>query len=260
LVSPVLPGDALYDHEMRFHMGCGEQRIDGYVGVDIRKTGAADLTADLNDPKLPEGQLADVFFSHAFFEHLRRDARVTHLKALRAGLAPEGVVCYMGLPDFRRVAELYLAGGPGVVGPTFDLFHVYRYTHGDPEHRADWWEAQLHKSLFDVDEVGRLLRDAGFASYVAFRYVFPGESDELDLNLGFYATGAQRSNDELEQECREYLSAFDGRFLKLETVRFEDGRTRPALIARVAAGPQRRLLQRIAYSLAARLARHTHPA
>ena len=32
--------------------------------MDIRKTGAADLTTDLNDPTLPEGQLADVFFSH----------------------------------------------------------------------------------------------------------------------------------------------------------------------------------------------------
>ena len=41
---------------MRYHMGCGEQRIDGYVGVDIRKTGAADLVVDLNDPELPEAR------------------------------------------------------------------------------------------------------------------------------------------------------------------------------------------------------------
>jgi predicted SAM-dependent methyltransferase len=245
---------------MRYHMGCGEQRIDGYVGVDIRKTGAADLVADLNRPQLPEGQLADVFFSHAFFEHLRRDSRVPHLKALRAGLAPDGVACYIGLPDFRRVAELYLSGGPGVVGPTFDLYHVYRYTHGDPEHRADWWEAQLHKSLFDVDEVGRLLRDAGYASYVTFRYAFPNEPDELDLSLGFYAVTSCRPTEELERECREFLRDFDGRFLRFETLRFEDGRARPAVVAQAASAPPRKLAQRVAYGVAARLARNTHPA
>jgi predicted SAM-dependent methyltransferase len=244
---------------MRYHMGCGEQRIEGYVGVDIRNTGAADLVADLNEPKLPDGQLADVFFSHAFFEHLRRDSRVPHLRALREALAPGGIVCYMGLPDFRRIAELYLEGGPGVIGPTFDLFNVYRLTHGDPEHRPDWWEAQLHKSLFDVEEVGRLLRDAGFASYVVFRYVFPGDADMLDLSLGSYASADQRATDELERECRAYLAEFDGRFLRHETLRFEDGRSRPAILARAASGPQRRFAQRAAYAMATRLARNTHP-
>ncbi len=245
---------------MRYHMGCGDQRVEGYVGVDIRKTGAADIVADLNDPKLPDDPPADVVFSHAFFEHLRRDSRVPHLSAVRDALAPEGVACYIGLPDFRRVAELYLGGGPGVVGPTFDLFHVYRYTHGDPEHKADWWEAQLHKSLFDVEEVGRLLKDAGFASFVVFRYVFPGESDELDLSLGFYAVTRRVATEQLERDCRAYLAAFDGRFLKLETVRFEGGAARPALVARATSGPQRKLAQRIAYGVAARLARNTHPA
>jgi predicted SAM-dependent methyltransferase len=245
---------------VRYHMGCGEQRIEGYVGVDIRATPVAELVLDLNEPKLPEGQQADVFFSHAFFEHLRRDARAPHLAALRGSLAPDGVVCYIGLPDFERIAQLYLEGGPGIVGPTFDLFHVYRYTHGDPEHQPDWWEAQLHKSLFDVAETGRLLRDAGYGSYVVFRYAYPGEDAALDLNLGFYAVAGKRPTEELERECRAYLTDFDGRFVRLETLRFEDGRSRPAAYARATSGPQRKLAQRVAYGVAARLARNTHPA
>jgi hypothetical protein len=146
------------------------------------------------------------------------------------------------------------------VGPTFDLFHVYRYTHGDPEHQPDWWEAQLHKSLFDVAETGRLLRDAGYGSYVVFRYAYPGEDAALDLNLGFYAVAGKRPTEELERECRAYLREFDGRFVRLETLRFEDGRSRPAAYARATSGPQRKLAQRVAYGVAARLARNTHPA
>jgi predicted SAM-dependent methyltransferase len=246
---------------MRYHMGCGEVALDGYVNVDIRDTPASDLVLDLNEPRLDSGQAAECFFSHAFFEHLRRDSRVPHLRALRESLSPGGFVCYTGLPDFQRIAELYLQRGPGVVGPVFDLHNVYRYTHGDPEQSPEeGWEPQLHKSLFDVDEVGRLLRDAGYPSYVVFRYVFPGEHPELDLSLGFYATREQRSTDELQAACRAFLGGFDGRFLQLATLRFEDGLSRPALLARPAGLPQKRVLQRIAYALADRLAKNTHPA
>ena len=205
--------------------------LDGYVNVDIRETGTvADLIADLNDPKLPEGETADAFFSHAFFEHLMRDSRVPHLKALRAAsrrtASPATSACRFP-PRGGAVPAGRARGDRADVRP----YHVYRYTHGDPEHKIGW-EAQLHKSLFDVDEVGRLVRDAGFASYVVFRYVYPGDADALDLSLGFFATAHQRSTEELERDCRAYLADFDGRFLRLDTLRFEDGRSRPATLAR----------------------------
>jgi len=246
---------------MRYHLGCGDQRLEGWVNVDIRKTSAADLVMDLNTLTFPDPERIDAFFSHAFFEHLRRDSRVPHLKALLHSLSPEGFVCFLGLPDFRRVAELYLAGGPGVIGPHFDLFNVYRYTHGDPEMSPEeGWEAQLHKSLFDVPEIGRLLRDAGYASYVVFRYVYPGDPPAIDLSLGFYATPRNVPEQELQRTAREFLAEFDGRFLQSATIAFEDGRSRPRAVARVASLPQKKLLQRGAYGVASILARNRHPA
>lgn len=91
----------------------------------------------------------------------------------------------MGLPDFRTIARLYLEKVEGIIGDTFDLFNVYRYTHGDPEHAGDWWLAQLHKSLFDRAELDSLLRASGFNSWVVANYAFPGEPHAL--NLAFYA-------------------------------------------------------------------------
>jgi len=243
----------------RYHLGCGGRRLEGYVNVDLVQTPAVDVIADLNSPELPEP--GEAFFSHAFFEHLRRDSRIPHLRAVRKAATDEGFACYLGLPDFRRVAEFYLEGRTGAVGPVFDLYNVYRYTHGDPEMNSEeGWEPQLHKSLFDVDELGRLLRDAGWSSYVVFRYEHPGEAPGLDLNLGFYATNDQRSVDSLQADCRAYLAEFDGQFISLETLQFEDGRSRPATFAHVTGVPQRRFVKRAAYAAAAILARHTHPA
>jgi predicted SAM-dependent methyltransferase len=236
-----------------YHLGCGERRLDGYVNVDLHPTSATDVVTDLTHPELSN---AAGVFSNAFFEHLRRTTRVEHLRAIRRALQADGFACYLGLPDFRRVAELYLSGGPGVVGPRFDLFNVYRYTHGDPEMSpAADWEAQLHKSLFDVPELMRLLRDAGFPSYVVFRYVFPGEPPETDLSLGFYATADRRATGALELACRRFLAAFDGQFLTAETLRFDDGRSRLAGIARLSATRQRSLLGRVAFAASDRLAR-----
>jgi len=244
----------------RYHLGCGGRRLAGYVNVDLVKTPAVDLVADLNAPEFP--QPGDAFFSHAFFEHLRRDNRVPHLRAVREATTEDGFACYLGLPDFKRIAELYLEGAPGAVGPVFDLYNVYRYTHGDPEmnQQDHGWDAQLHKSLFDPDEVGRLLRDAGWASYVVFRYVFPGEARQLDLNLGLYATAGRRSVEQLQEDCLAYLADFDGTFISVDTLSFQGGRSRPAAYARATGIPQRRFVKRAAYAAAAKLARHTHPA
>lgn len=246
---------------MRYHLGCGAQHLEGYTNIDLQESSATDLVMDLTLPSLPTDEPVDAVFSHAFFEHLRRDQRVPHLKALQQSLSENGFVCYIGLPDFRRVAELYLSGGPGVIGPHFDLFNVYRYTHGDPEMSSgEGWEAQLHKSLFDVPEVGRLLRDAGYASYVVFRYVFPGVPDAADLALGFYAVSQRVSETDLQQAARDFLSQFDGRFVQVATIQFDDGRSRDPTVARLLSVPQRRLVQRVAYGIASILARNTHPA
>jgi predicted SAM-dependent methyltransferase len=168
--------------EADYHLGCGDHRMNGRVNIDVRATSATDIVADLNRPRL--GSARSVV-SHAFFEHLYRNDRLPHLKAIREALTPDGWLLYLGLPDFREVARLYLDGAPGVVSDRFDLYHVYRFTHGDPEHVEGWWLAQLHKSLFDHDEVQALLRDAGFGSWVLANYAF--RSEPHAMNLAFYA-------------------------------------------------------------------------
>ncbi len=162
------------------------------------------------------------FFSNAFFEHLTRSARVPHLRAARELLDDDGFVCYMGLPDFRAVAENYLNRATGILGPTFDLYHVYRYTHGDPE-GVDHYFEQLHKSLFDGDEVKQLLDEAGFRSHVVYSYVYPLE--HTAVTMGFYAAPVATPREQLIRKASDFLRQFDGRFLRHETLRFGESTT-----------------------------------
>jgi predicted SAM-dependent methyltransferase len=238
---------------VRYHLGCGEHRLVGWINADIRPTGATDVVVDLSRPEL---SAAEACFSSAFFEHLRRRDRTIHLRAVHESLTSDGFVCYLGMPDFRAIARLYLDQGPGIVGPVFDLYNVYRYTHGDPEGAADTPEeylAQLHKSLFDVEEIRRLLRDAGFPSHVVFSYVFSGEPEPV--SLGFYATKEQMASEELQTRARRFLADFDRLFLESNSIKFIGSSSRSAWRARLEASRTRRAVRRVAWGLAVRLAR-----
>ena len=202
---------------LRLHLGCGDDRVPGFVNVDYRQTQATDVVMDLALPRLAAGSVAFAF-SHAFFEHLYRNARLPHLQRIRQSLEPRGVCCYIGIPYFRNIARFYLEGAPGIVGASFDLFNVYRYTHGDPEHAPGWWLGQLHKSLFDEPELDRLLRESGFQSFVQFTYVYPSEPKEVPVSMGFYATSDSQSTNQLRDACASFLARFDTRKISLDTI------------------------------------------
>ncbi len=191
---------------LRLHVGCGNARLDGFVNIDVRYTPAVDVTADLNRFCLFHENV-DVIFSNAFFEHLYRQKRVVHLQGAFRALSKSGIICYIGIPNFPVVARSYLDKAPGTVGGQFDLFHAYRYTHGDPEQAFGWYLEQLHKSLFDRAELENLLRQAGFTNFVIFEYAFPGDAHPLPVNLGFFAT-RNPGQQNLQTACREFLRRF----------------------------------------------------
>lgn len=201
---------------VKVHFGCGSDRLCDFVNVDYRPTKATDVILDLNRPRLSIGSVSFAY-SHAFFEHLYRRARLPHLRCVREALEPGGICCYIGIPYFRNIAKLYLERGPGTAGPVFDLYNVYRYTHGDPEQVPRWWLGQLHKSLFDEEEVTGLLREAGFASFTTFCYGYPGDVHEVPINLGFYASTASCSAEKLRADCLSFLERFADTKIRLST-------------------------------------------
>jgi predicted SAM-dependent methyltransferase len=202
---------------VRVHLGCGGDRLPDFVNIDYRRTPATDVTMDLNVPRLGQSTVA-LAFSNAFFEHLYRPQRLPHLRRIREALEPGGACCYIGVPYFRNVARFYLEKAPGTLGPVFDLYNVYRYTHGDPEHQQAWWVGQLHKSLFDEDELAGLLREAGFESFVMFCYGYPGDDHELPVTMGFYATGTAAPVERLREGALTLLGRFADQRVRMHTL------------------------------------------
>lgn len=170
---------------LQLHIGCGDKHYEWMLNCDYRQTNAADLATDCGDLSIFPDRTVNLVFSHAFFEHLYLTQHVPLLSDCQRILADNGTLCFIGIPDFKEIARAYLTQAPGLTGETFDLFHVYRYTHGSPEIADGWWLEQLHKALFDQAYVHRLMNEVGFERWVIFSYCFPGE--QLPLNLGVIA-------------------------------------------------------------------------
>lgn len=209
-------------NDLRLHVGCSAHRLEGYVNIDVRYTWATDVTMDLNNFRWPEGRVACIY-SNAFFEHLPREQRIPHLRAVLKSLRTDGgFLCYTGIPYFRNIARFYLERERGIHNqPLFDLYNVYRYTHGDPERmeKEGWYHEQLHKSLFDEDELARLLEGAGIESFVVFQHAHPHDPNPLPVNIGFYATTNSTCKEELHRECRSFLETMP-HYLTMDSLQF----------------------------------------
>lgn len=194
----------------KLHIGCGYQKLNGFINVDVRPTEATDLVHScIEFDDFPAGKF-DLIYSHAFFEHLNANDELRCLKNIKNLLSLNGKVMFLGIPDFEIIAKAYCEKLKGPLSETFNLMQVYRYTHGAPEQGGeDWWFEQLHKSVFDVDRLLTLLTFAGYTHFIIFRYYFRDET--LPLSLGFLAADKQRFDnynselvfDEIGKICKD---------------------------------------------------------
>ena len=54
----------------KLNVGCANKRMEGYVGVDIRKSKAADVVAPAWEMPYEDGEIEEIYTSH-MMEHLR---------------------------------------------------------------------------------------------------------------------------------------------------------------------------------------------
>jgi len=206
---------------LKFHFGCGYHKIPEMINIDFKLNSITDFHTDLSIPTVfPPNSTLEVF-SNAFFEHLFRPVRVSHLTAIKSMLKDTGFLCYIGIPYFKETVKYYLENDDFV---NLDL--VFRFTHGggpiesmNIKSKRDLFLAHLHKSLYDEYELEKCLMESGFKSFKIFKYCHPGE-EGYKINLGFFAKKIEENDRLLEKACTDYLSKFDKEKILVDTIEF----------------------------------------
>jgi FkbM family methyltransferase len=92
---------------VKLHLGCGTQRLPGFVHVDVRPDVKPDVIADVMSLSIFENDSADlIYFCHGL-EHISPYQVGAALAEWRRVLKPGGIL-RLALPDFEALAKLYV--------------------------------------------------------------------------------------------------------------------------------------------------------
>ncbi len=115
----------------KLHLGCGDRRFEGYLNIDIRKTGATDMVCDIRRLPFRENS-AELIENYHVIEHLGRHDLLPALSSWHRTLKPGGRLV-MECPDFDADVKGYLAGDDSFLDHIFGLqryatdFHYFGY-------------------------------------------------------------------------------------------------------------------------------------
>lgn len=156
-------GDLITDN-CKLHIGCGLKKLSGYINIDITPLEGCDVVLDAaNDLDVVPSDVAVEIRMENVFEHFFKHQQAKTLKEYYRILKKGGKLIIKGLPNFDAIIEAYLRKEKGIIGKEFDLFDVYRLTHGEPEQGNSVNSInQLHKDIFTKKSIRGLLENAGF--------------------------------------------------------------------------------------------------
>jgi len=170
--------------DVKFHIGCGDKRLQGYVNIDIIPTEGSDVIMDIpKELHLIPSDIASEIRLESVFEHFYNYEQHMVLQHFHRILKKEGSLVIKWLPDFDAIIKNYLKKEAGIIGKEFDLFNVYRLTHGDPTAKNSPY--QLHKDIFTKDSIKHLLEEHSFYVKKLENEAFSnsGEKTAISINI-----------------------------------------------------------------------------
>ncbi len=133
---------------MNLNIGCGDLRYENLLGIDVRKTPAVDVQADIR--KLPfKDNSIDNIVAEDVAEHFRRAELMVVLKEWHRVLKSNSVL-RIKTPYFSFIVQLFTSGRIPQVEAARKLYGNQDY----PEN--------THYTCYDPSELGAVLKDAGF--------------------------------------------------------------------------------------------------
>jgi predicted SAM-dependent methyltransferase len=143
---------------IKLNICCGAKPIPGdWVNIDIVDRGHNIVVEDIR--KLPyEDDSVDVIYSSHTLEYLNREEGFEALKEFYRVLKKGGKV-YISVPDFRRLAKLY-------VEDDVPLFRMLGPLYGQMEAGGTVY----HKTVYDEGSLGDAMRLSGFRKVYEYIY------------------------------------------------------------------------------------------
>ena len=176
-----LINDRMKKGDLKLHLCCGGKKYKDYINVDIVPLEGADVTMSIpQDLFLVPSDVASEILIENGFEHFYRYQQQDLLKECHRILKDKGRLVIKGIPDFDLIADAYINKKKGNVSATFDLYEVYRITHGDPMPANS--PHQLHKDIFTKDIFRELLVKHGFNIEDISEKVFRGENTAVGFD------------------------------------------------------------------------------
>jgi predicted SAM-dependent methyltransferase len=160
---------------LKVNVGCGNEPFPGWVNLDLDSGARADILWDVTDGlPFPDNSCAFLYSEH-FLEHIPVAEGVRFLSECRRSLQPGGVV-RIGTPCLQDVVREYheniWAKQPWLKKYGYDWIKT----------RAEYINISFrewgHQWLYDLDELDRRLREAGFTQIESAGW---GDSKYSDL-------------------------------------------------------------------------------
>jgi predicted SAM-dependent methyltransferase len=160
--------------ESRLHVGCGRNRFPGWINAEISPR--AELIIFLEKPLPFRSGTLDRIYSEHVLEHLEWNTTVHFLSEAHRTLRVGGVI-RTAMPDLGALVESYQNDWRQQDWLSWPQYRFIKTRAQMMNIAFRWWG---HRHLYDEEELGRALREAGFHEN-EIRRCGHGVSDHADL-------------------------------------------------------------------------------
>jgi len=133
---------------MKYHLGCGSKRLQGFVNIDCLPNAAVDVVDNIAILETQADGSADLIYACHCLEHFGRNEVVDVLKVWNSKLKVGGTL-RIAVPDFESVIKVYQKNK--------SIQEVLGLICGGQRNEYDY-----HKMVFTFDSLTNLLEEAGF--------------------------------------------------------------------------------------------------
>ncbi len=168
------------EKKVKVHFGCGHQRLDGWINVDLERSCRPDVVADLRQDLPFRPQSIDYIHSEDFIEHLNLGEGIHFLEESHRVLKESGVMRLL-TPDLREFAKRYLERGGRLVKQYEEMIAPLGLPSLKTRKGAEVFNAGMrlggHTFLYDEEILTDILESLRFIP----RRVSFGRSEEAEL-------------------------------------------------------------------------------